>query len=115
MSPLNCSGSPGAFHSLWPQLRLGGSLVLVGAVFPSESDFTGHGPNRPPQSDDSRYPQLRTTTLVAGVEFLQQTQNTYPFEKIVSRWFQPAADQRCSRRRDRSCEHTRGGKAVNLH
>jgi alcohol dehydrogenase len=84
---LELSGSPNAFHSLWPRLRLGGMLVLVGAVFPSEPvglameqivrrnltirGIHNYGPRH----------------LSQAVEFLQQAQGMYPFEKIVSEWF----------------------------
>ena len=84
---LELSGSPGAFYSLWPRLRLGGTLILVGAVFPSEPialameqivrrnltirGIHNYGPRH----------------LSQAVEFLQQAQGKYPFEKIVSEWF----------------------------
>lgn len=84
---LEVSGAPAAFHSLWPCLRLGGTLVLVGAVFPSESV--------PVQMEQI----VRRNLTIRGihnygprhlsfaVDFLQQTQHTYPFEQTVSQWF----------------------------
>ncbi len=84
---LEVSGAPAAFHSLWPNLRLGATLILVGAVFPSEPlslameqivrrNLTIHGiHNYGPQH------------LSQAVEFLQAAQHTYPFEEIVSHWF----------------------------
>ena len=84
---LEVSGAPAAFHSLWPHLRLGGTLILVGAVFPSEPiplameqivrrNLTIHGiHNYGPRH------------LSQAVEFLQAAQHTWPFEEIVSHWF----------------------------
>ncbi len=81
------SGSPSAFHSIWPHLRLGGTLFLVGAVFPSEPI---------PLAMDQIVRRNLTIRgihnyaprhLTQAIEFLQQTQSTYPFEKIVSCWF----------------------------
>jgi alcohol dehydrogenase len=84
---LEVSGAPAAFHTLWPQLRLGGSLILVGAVFPSEPislameqivrrnltirGIHNYGPRH----------------LSQAVEFLQEIQQVYPFDSIVSQWF----------------------------
>jgi len=84
---LELSGSPAAFRALWPGLRLGGSLILVGAVFPSEPiplameqivrrnltlrGIHNYGPRH----------------LCQAVEFLQNAQHTYPFDSIVTQWF----------------------------
>lgn len=84
---LELSGAPAAFQALWPQVRMGGSLVLVGAVFPSapvplameqivRRNLTLRGVHN--------YGPRHLTT---AVQFLQQTQTMYPFERIVSRWF----------------------------
>lgn len=82
------SGSPGAFQLLWPQLRHGGSLILVGAVFPSDPISLAMDQivrrNLTIRGIHNYAPQH----LAQAVEFLQQNQNTYPFEKLVSRWFQ---------------------------
>jgi alcohol dehydrogenase len=55
---LELSGSPSAFESGWDRVRRGGTLVLVGSVFPDTSrcDFTRA--NCPPKSDDLRGAQL---------------------------------------------------------
>ena len=84
---LEVSGAPAAFNTLWPNLRLGGSLVLVGSEFPSEPiplameqivrrnltirGIHNYGPRH----------------LSQAVEFLQEIQHVYPFESIVSKWF----------------------------
>ncbi len=84
---IEVSGAPSAFLSLWPNLRLGGTLVLVGAVFPSEPvpvameqivrrnltirGIHNYGPRH----------------LSQAVEFLLETRDTWPFEGVVSRWF----------------------------
>ncbi len=84
---LEVSGAPAAFHSLWPQLRLGGTLVLVGAVFPSEAI------SLPMEQIVRRNLTIRgihnyaPRHLSQAVEFLRLTQNAYPFEEIVSEWF----------------------------
>jgi alcohol dehydrogenase len=84
---LEVSGAPAAFQTLWPNLRLGGSLVLVGAVFPSDPiplameqivrrnltirGIHNYGPRH----------------LSQAVEFLKDAQHLYPFESIVAKWF----------------------------
>ena len=84
---LEVSGAPAAFHTLWPHLRLGGTLVLVGAVFPSE-------PIRLAMDEVVRrnltirgIHNYAPRHLAQAVDFLQQAQNTSPFETIVSQWF----------------------------
>ena len=84
---LEVSGAPAAFHSLWPHLRMGGTLVLVGAVFPSEPiplameqivrrNLTIRGIHN-----------YGARHLSRAVTFLQESQHIYPFETIVSQWF----------------------------
>lgn len=84
---LELSGSPAAFQSLFPRLRLGGTLVLVGAVFPSEPvslameqivrrNLSIHGIHN-----------YAARHLAEAVEFLSRVHADYPFERIVSRWF----------------------------
>lgn len=84
---LELSGSPNAFHSLWPQLRLGGTLVLVGAVFPSDPITLAMEQIVRRNLTIRGIHNYAPRHLSLAVEFLQQAQGTYPFEKIVSDWF----------------------------
>lgn len=84
---LELSGSPDAFHSLWPQLRLGGTLILVGAVFPSEPIALAMEQIVRRNLTILGIHNYAPRHLSQAVEFLQQAQGTYPFEKIVSKWF----------------------------
>ncbi len=84
---IEVSGSPAAFQTLWPLLRIGARLALVGAVFPSTPvsfpmdtlvrrnlQLTGvhnYGPRH----------------LVQAVRFLESFGSQYPFAELVSRWF----------------------------
>lgn len=84
---LEVSGAPQAFHSLFPTLRMGGKLLLIGAVFPSppvpiaieqivRRNLTLQGIHN-----------YRPEHLVQAVNFLEQSHPIYPFHEIVSDWF----------------------------
>jgi alcohol dehydrogenase len=84
---IELSGAQAAFESAWPQLRLGGTLVLVGAVFPG-----------PPLSISMENIVRRNITirgvhnyapgdLLTAVEFLAAQQSRYPFAELVAQWF----------------------------
>lgn len=83
---LEVSGAPDAFRSLWPQLRLGATMVLVGAVFPADPvplaleqivrrNLTIRGIHN--------YSPIH---LSAAIQFLHATRN-FPFHKMVARWY----------------------------
>lgn len=84
---LEVSGAPQAFESLFPNVRMGGQLLLIGAVFPSAPvpiaieqivrrnltlrGIHNYGPDH----------------LVQAVNFLDQYQEQFPFDRIVADWF----------------------------
>ncbi|MEY3458457.1 MAG: L-threonine 3-dehydrogenase [Planctomycetota bacterium] len=84
---IEVSGAPAAFQTLWPLLRIGARLVLVGAVFPA-------APVSFPMDQLVRRNLLMSGVhnygprhLVQAVRFLETGGGRYPFEGLVSRWF----------------------------
>ncbi len=84
---LELSGSTEAFHQGWGALRTGGTMVLVGSVFPA-----------PPVPIALEQIVRRNVTLrgihnyapkdlVTAVEFLANNQGRYPFAELVSEWY----------------------------
>lgn len=84
---LELSGSTEAFRQGWEALRTGGTMVLVGSVFPA-----------PPVPIALEQFVRRNVTLrgihnyapkdlVAAVEFLANNQGRYPFAELVSEWY----------------------------
>lgn len=84
---LELSGRPDAFEAAWPRLRIGGTLVLVGSVFPA-----------PPVGLALEQVVRRLLTirgvhnyapghLAAAVEFLDATREQYPWDQLVARWY----------------------------
>ncbi len=84
---LELSGAPSAFQMLFPQLRLGGALILAGAVFPSEPvpmameqivrrNLTLRGIHN-----------YRPENLLQALDFLNKAQNVFPFHSLVAEWF----------------------------
>lgn len=84
---LELSGSDAAFEAGMASLRLGGTMVLVGAVFPT-----------PPVSLSMERIVRRNLTirgvhnyepgaLAEAVRFLAENNRRYPFEGLVARWF----------------------------
>lgn len=84
---LELSGSPKAFETGWPLLRVGGTLVLVGAVFP------GAPVELPLEQIVRRHLTIRGVHnyaprhLQKAVEFLAAHHGDAPFVSLVSRWF----------------------------
>lgn len=83
---LEVSGAPGAFRSLWPHLRLGATLVMVGAVFPSDPvpiameqivrrNLTIRGIHN-----------YGPAHLAQAIHFLR-TAGAYPFRQMVAGWY----------------------------
>jgi alcohol dehydrogenase len=83
---LELSGANAAVDSAWPLLRLGGTLVLVGAVFP------GPPVSVSPETIVRRNLTIRgvhnytPVDLVAAVEFLAEHHGRFPFAGVVSAW-----------------------------
>lgn len=87
------SGSADAFHASWPLLRTGGTLVLVGSVFP--------GPPVPVALEQI----VRRNLTIRGVhnyaprhlqmavDFLERHAREAPFEELVSTWYPLASIQ----------------------
>lgn len=84
---IELSGATAAFDSLWPHVRLGGTIALVGSVFPSD-----------PVAISMEQIVRRNLTirgihnygpkhLVEAVRFLADNHQIYPLESIVSQWF----------------------------
>jgi alcohol dehydrogenase len=83
---LELSGAPAAFESAWPIVRTGGTVVLVGSVFPSppvslslEQFVRRHLTLRGVHNYAPRH-------LVAAVEFLAGCYRQYPFATLVKQW-----------------------------
>jgi alcohol dehydrogenase len=80
------SGQPAAFQSVWPAVRTGGTMVLVGAVFPAN-----------PVSLTLEQVVRRCLTirgvhnyaprhLLQAIAFLAASHNTYPFHELIGNW-----------------------------
>jgi putative phosphonate catabolism associated alcohol dehydrogenase len=80
------TGSSPAFTAAWPQVRMGGTFVVVGAVFPS-----------PPVELHLEQLVRRQLTLrgihnyaprhlLRAVQFLTAQQDRFPFVKLVAEW-----------------------------
>ncbi|SIO61643.1 2-desacetyl-2-hydroxyethyl bacteriochlorophyllide A dehydrogenase [Singulisphaera sp. GP187] len=83
---LELSGHPSAFETAWPHIRVGGTLVLVGSVFPA-----------PPVSISLEQIVRRHLTirgihnyapwhLLAAVDFLSAHHGQFPFAALVAHW-----------------------------
>jgi alcohol dehydrogenase len=83
---IELSGSPAAFEVTWPLIRTGGTLVLVGSVFP--------GPSMPIALEQvvRRHLTIRgihnyaPRHLLEAVNFLSTAHTQYPFARLVSEW-----------------------------
>jgi putative phosphonate catabolism associated alcohol dehydrogenase len=102
---IECSGATPAVEAMLPLLRLGGRLVLVGSVFPSE------GIPISPERIVRRNLTLvgvhnyRPADLLTAVQFLEKSGETYPFASLVSAWY--PLDQI-----DAAVDH--GGRAIRI-
>jgi len=84
---IELSGNPAAFEAAWPRVRVGGTLVLVGSVYPAapvsvalEQVVRRHLTIRGVHNYKPRH-------LLAAVEFLAACQHEFPFEALVAGWF----------------------------
>ena len=83
---LELSGNPAAFQATWPLIRTGGTLALVGSVFP--------GPSMPIALEQivRRHLTIRGVHnyaprhLLEAVKFLSFAHTQYPFARLVSEW-----------------------------
>jgi len=83
---LELSGNPAAFHAGWPRIRLGGTLVLVGSVFPGEPI------SLPLEEIVRRHLTIRgihnyaPRHLLTAVAFLSSHHRQIPFASLVTHW-----------------------------
>ena len=78
------SGAPAAVEQSIDQLRIGGQLILVGAVFPTRA---AHVPAEQVVRKLLRIDGVHNYTpadLVTAVEFLERSAGSYPFETLVA-------------------------------
>jgi putative phosphonate catabolism associated alcohol dehydrogenase len=83
---IELSGNPAAFQAVWPLIRTGGTLVLVGSVFP--------GPAMPIALEQvvRRHLTIRGIHnyaphhLLNAVKFLSAAYTKYPFDRLVTEW-----------------------------
>jgi putative phosphonate catabolism associated alcohol dehydrogenase len=81
------SGSAAAFSAAWPTARIGGTFVVVGAVFPSPPV------ELPLEQLVRRHLVLRgihnyaPQHLLKAVRFLDHHGRTYPFKTLVAQWY----------------------------
>ena len=81
------SGSTAAFHAAWAHLRMGGTLVLVGSVFPGEpvpvaleQIVRRHLTIRGIHNYAPRH-------LATAIEFLTAHHQQFPFAELVTSWY----------------------------
>ena len=80
------TGSPAAFTTVWPTLRIGGTLIVVGAVFPAppvelklEQLVRRHLVLRGIHNYAPRH-------LLQAIQFLDQHHRSFPFAELVAQW-----------------------------
>lgn len=83
---LELTGAPAAFDAAWPIVRTGGTLVLVGSVFPAPPV------SLPLEQVVRRHLTLRgihnyaPRHLARAVTFLTEHHQRYPFSSLVAQW-----------------------------
>lgn len=83
---IELTGSTAALEAAWPRVRIGGTFVLVGAVFPGPLLFVS------PVQIVRRWLTIRGVHnysprhLVEAVRFLASAHERYPFAELVSDW-----------------------------
>lgn len=84
---IEMSGSPAAVEQSIEQLRIGGQLILVGAVFPGRAARIApeHVVRKLLRIDGVH--NYKPEDLVAAIEFLEQASRVYPFETLVDAEF----------------------------
>lgn len=83
---LELSGVPQAFHAAWPRIRLGGTLVLVGSVFPSAPVPLALEQVVRRQLTLRGVHNYAPRHLLKAVEFLTRHHQTFPFAELVNEW-----------------------------
>lgn len=105
---LECSGSSLAFGAAWPAMRLGGTMALIGSVFPSalvpmslEQIVRRHLTLRGIHNYQPHH-------LQTAAQFLTQHHARFPFASLVTEWF-PLAETRAAFVRARDSQNVRIG------
>ena len=87
---IEMSGSPQAFESALPLVRLGGTIVLVGAVFPTRPISLGMETIVRRNLRIIGVHNYAPADCLRAVQFLR-SHPEFPFEKLVSKWLPLAA------------------------
>lgn len=84
---IELSGATSAFETAWPLLRTGGTVVLVGAVFPGPAVLLHleHIVRR--NLTICGVHNYAPTHLASAVRFMNEHHDKFPFEALVSEWF----------------------------
>jgi len=83
---LELTGSNAAFESVWPHVRLGGRIVLVGAVFASNPVPIALEQLVRRQLTLSGIHNYAPRHLVAAMKFLAENHERFPFANLVTAW-----------------------------
>lgn len=83
---LDFTGSPQAFESGWSHVRTGGVVVLVGAVFPADPVSLRMDQVVRRQLTLKGVHNYAPRHLLQAIQFLEATQEQYPWEEMVSTW-----------------------------
>jgi alcohol dehydrogenase len=81
------SGANQAFDSLWPHVRLGGTVALVGAVFPSDAISLSMERIVRRNLTIRGIHNYGAAHLVRAIRFLSDHATTYHLDSVVSKWF----------------------------
>ncbi|MDB5348214.1 MAG: phosphonate catabolism associated alcohol dehydrogenase [Schlesneria sp.] len=83
---LELSGHPSAFDAAWPLIRTGGTLVLVGSVFPAAPVPLSFEQIVRRQLTIRGIHNYAPRHLLTAVEFLSRHHHDYPFAELVTQW-----------------------------
>lgn len=84
---LEVSGATQAFESLWPHVRLGGTIALVGAVFPNDAISLSMEHIVRRNLTIRGIHNYGTPHLIKAIKFLAEHASTYHLDSVVARWF----------------------------
>ncbi|HEY4261094.1 MAG TPA: zinc-binding dehydrogenase [Schlesneria sp.] len=83
---LELSGHPSTFDAAWPLIRMGGTLVLVGSVFPAAPVPLAFEQIVRRQLTIRGIHNYAPRHLLTAVEFLSRHHHDYPFVGLVTQW-----------------------------